>query len=836
MTNKVQPVSTPIRLPIHDSADELVAALTTHSVVVVEGETGCGKTTQIPQILMDRGLLPDGLMLGVTQPRRIAAISVAERIAHERGDVLGGEVGYAIRFHDRTSPQTRIKVMTDGLLLREARSDPELSRYGIIMVDEAHERTLNIDFTIGLLHQLLQRRPDFKVVISSATIDPAIFSKFFGGVPHLCVEARTHDVDVQYRPISTGGFQERISDIATTVQRIHKRKESGDVLVFLTGEAEIKMVIAEIERRGNRDAWLLPLYGRLTREEQELIFHSTPQKFRRKIVFSTNIAETSITIDGIRTVVDLGLAKVPSYNPASGMMSLTEQPISKASARQRAGRSGRTAPGLAIRLYDKKSFRDRAPFETEEVRRVDLTDVVLRLVDLGVTNVHDFPFLTAPPKRLIRGAIDELIAMDAIGYDHKLTDIGRSMVPFPLSARLARMIVEASERHPTVMDQVLSVGAFLSIRSPQIYPQGEEDEARRAHRAFASPHGDLVATVRLLDAYVDASDRSAFCERYYLDPLLMSEVLHIRAQLRDIANDVGLTVSSGGPVEDLLRCVLIGLPRNIACRQRRGNRYETVTGAQVSIHPGSCLVESRPQLIVAAECVVTRRAWARTVTAVRPEWVAELFPALADRWQLRKRSTRSGRGSRQTEMPRQVLVGGEPLKVKVRRGMASVDIPWPLLRDSMGAALDPNINPKQLSMIRGRLLVNGSRLLSGWPLLRILAVAPYLRVGEKPMERWPDGELLVAEREWSTILRFVPEILRLARVSRRRKLSFLTLVHNGAGGYWFEATRDLGVAVEQSVSAVESLLAEPILTEQDRPLLENALDRLTPFQSAIHST
>jgi len=504
-------------LPVHHVADDLVDALSSHSVVVVEGTTGCGKTTQIPQILLDRGLLADGMMLGVTQPRRIAAISVADRIAQERGVTLGTDVGYAIRFYDVTNPDTRIKVMTDGLLLREARSDSRLSRYGIIMVDEAHERTLNIDFTLGLLNQLLQERDDLKVVISSATISPTVFTRFFNNAPHLRIEARTHPVDIQYKPMRDVGFQERIAQIASRIYKIHRSKEPGDVLAFMTGEHEIKMVISELANRGMMDAWIVPLYGRLKREEQEMVFQPTPPQYRRKIVLSTNIAETSLTIDGIRTVVDLGLAKVPSYNPMTGLASLTEEPISKASSRQRSGRAGRTAPGRCIRLYSKESYRERLAFEIEEVKRVDLTDVVLRLVDLGVTNVQDFPFITPPPKRLIRGAVDELRAMEAIDSKNCLTDIGRSMVPFPLSARLSRMIVEASLHYPDIMDKVLAVGAFLSIRSPYLWPQGEEDESRKAHQAFASPHGDLVAALNVMDTYENQQNPVGFCVHDYLD-------------------------------------------------------------------------------------------------------------------------------------------------------------------------------------------------------------------------------------------------------------------------------------------------------------------------------
>ncbi|MFT5431835.1 MAG: ATP-dependent helicase HrpA, partial [Myxococcota bacterium] len=570
----------PSDLPIQGIRDELCEAMRTHQAVVIEGPTGCGKTTQVPQMLRDGGVIEDDLLVGVTQPRRIAAIGVAERIAFERGEYIGGEVSYAIRFDDRTSPETRIKVMTDGILLQEARTDTKFSRYGVLMVDEAHERSLNIDFTLGLLRRVLDERPDLKVVISSATINAKIFSRFFKDAPRIRVEARNFPVVVQYEPLGDNDWHARPGAVADLVERIHKQGDKGDILTFLTGEGEIKATMGELEKRHLRGTQLLPLYGRLTREEQERVFDKFGDK--RKVILSTNIAETSITIDGVASVIDLGLAKVPSYDPRTGVSTLREEPVSKASASQRTGRAGRTAPGICYRLYSKRQFQDRPDFRVEEILRMDLSEVVLRLIDLGIHDVEEFPFVTSPPRDQLKGAVWALRGMGAIDRKRRLTHVGKRMVYFPLSPRLARTVIAAADLAPDVLDEVLTACALLSVRWPQIMPQGDEDQAREAHRHFAHPLGDLVAGIQMVRAFRATKDRAGFCQLHYLDPTLMDELLLVHEQLCDIAASAKVVGSSGGDLSKVVRCVATAFTRNVCRRVGKGNQYETALGVRVA--------------------------------------------------------------------------------------------------------------------------------------------------------------------------------------------------------------------------------------------------------------
>lgn len=818
---------TPSALPIYSARDALVQALTDHQAVVVEGPTGCGKTTQIPQMLLESGLLDPSLIIGVTQPRRLAAVSVAHRIAAERSVELGREVGYAIRFDDVTSAATRIKVMTDGLLLQEARTDPELSRYGLIMVDEAHERSLNIDFTLGLLRRLIDRRPELRVVISSATINAGVFTQFFGGAPRVAVDARTYPIDVRWQPLGDNSRWALAAGVADVVQDLHLHSHPGDVLVFLTGEGAIKSTITELERRRLRGLQLLPLYGRLTRQEQERVFDDFPGK--RKVVIATNIAETSITIDGVRYVVDLGLAKVPSYDPQTGIATLHEEPISRASANQRTGRAGRTGPGLCVRLYGRDDFKRRTEFPVEEVLRMDLSEVVLRLIDLGVTDVEHFPFVTRPPRRLLKGAVQQLQLLRAIDRDRNLTEVGRRMVPFPLPPRLSRMVVEAADNYPEVLDEVLTVGALLSVRWPQIMPQGEEDEARAAHKHFADPLGDLVAGLRMVRAYRRAEDKAAFCGVNYLDQRLMDEVLLVREQLSDIARVAGVKGGGGGDPALVVRCLATAFARAICQRHRTGSNYETATGVKVSIHPGSCLYDRKPRFLVAADIVVTSRAWARAVSEVAPEWIVEIDPELAAQWRVHS-SRRGARPRARSLFPSTVSVFGREFRVKVKRKSPMIEVPVALLVGGHEGPL-PDTLPSELTISA---VVDGKHhLLTGMPLRTALRVMPLLHLHEPEIQQWPEGVLYEADRDHHSIMRHVSDLLRLVRSRRRGRPAFLTLIFNGAGGFWYDAARDLSLAAEQSRLALTALMDHTLTDADDLAILTAARDYIDSVESAI---
>ncbi len=622
-----------------------MAALRHHRVVVVEGAPGTGKTTQLPQIMRRAGLIPR--LCGITQPRRIAAVSVAERLAAEMGSKVGDEVGYSIRFDDSTSSATRIKVMTDGILLQEARRDPTFAAYDVIMVDEAHERSLNIDFALGLLHRALQAQPDLRLVISSATLHKGQFQRFFSAalgaeVPCIKVATRTHPLEVHYRPPQGYGndLHEAVCDLLEEVAVAHPH---GDVLVFLPGEALIHKCMQRIAQ-AQRPYWTaVPLYGRLTRAEQELVF--APVTHGRKVILSTNLAETSITIEGVRVVLDCGLHKAPWHSPKTGITALREEGISQASATQRAGRAGRLGPGTVYRLYSEEQLLAQPAYTSEEILRADLSEAVLRLIDLGVGDPRSFAFPTPPPRRKLQAAVQALRDLGAIDAHHRLTPIGKQMVPFPLSPSLSRMVVEARRRAPKALHDVLLVGAFASVRGPWLQPEGLQEEARAAHRRFADPLGDALCSLRLYRAFCAAPDADAFCRTHFVDGDTLRFVTRAHQQLCDIAAEHGAAVSVGpGEPQQVLRCVASGFAHNLLRRQHHATTYETLGGVRVALHPSSCLFRRPPAYVVATELMHSSRVYAFHVSAIDPDWLAELSPAAAAWAPSKKKAGRRGRG------------------------------------------------------------------------------------------------------------------------------------------------------------------------------------------------
>jgi ATP-dependent helicase HrpA len=622
----------PEPLPIYEVADAVVDAVRRHRVVVVEGAPGTGKTTQLPQIFLKAGLVPR--CLGITQPRRIAAVSVAARIADQVGEAVGQTVGYSIRFDDSTSPATRIKVMTDGILLQEARRDPHFSAYDILMIDEAHERSLNIDFALGLLHRALQVHPTLRLVISSATLHPGQFQRFFsrGGqdeVPCISLRTRTYPLEIHYRPsVGSGQLEEDIYDLMVEIDALHP---VGHVLIFLPGEGLIHKTMTLLAAAERRDWTLLPLYGRLTRSEQEQIF--APISSGRKVILSTNLAETSITIDGVRVVIDCGLHKTPWHSAKTGITSLREERISQASATQRAGRAGRVGPGSVYRLYDEPTLLEQPEYTPEEILRVDLSEAVLRLIDLGVSDLMRFAFPTRPPRQKIRAALDALRALGAIDKGQQLTTIGKQMVPFPLSPSLSRMVVEARRRAPKALYDVLVVGAFASVRGPWITPPGLEELARAAHRRFYDPLGDALSGLRLYRAFCSAAEPDRFCQENFVDGDTLRFIGRAHQQLCDIATEHGAKVTEQvGDPQQILYCVASGFAHQLLRRQRQGFSYETLGGIRVALHPSSSLFRQAPAFAVATELMHSNRVYAFNVSAVDPQWLAELNPAAAD-WQ-----------------------------------------------------------------------------------------------------------------------------------------------------------------------------------------------------------
>jgi ATP-dependent helicase HrpA len=583
-----------VELPIYQHKEKILHALAENPVVVVESPTGSGKTTQIPQILLAAGYGRRG-QIGVTQPRRIAAISVSEFIARQLGTRMPEVVGYAMRFEDHTDPErTRIKIMTDGILLQEIKGDPLLTRYSVIMVDEAHERSLNIDFILGLLKRVLAARPEFKVVVSSATINAEVFSEYFDECPTVKIETRTWPVEVLYEPPEQENSNEAVlAKIIQIVTRAHEQQIPGDILVFLPGEGLIKdtaAALAELPFRKGLE--ILPLYARLSSEEQERVFLDYPGK--RKVICTTNIAETSVTIEGVTMVIDPGLAKMNFYNPRTFTSSLIEVPISRASANQRKGRAGRTRPGICYRLYRAQEFELRPLFTTEEIHRTDLSEVVLRMAELGIRNFESFDFLSPPGREAIVSAIETLNLLDALDDERGLTEIGRMMAVFPILPRLSRVIVEAIRRYPEVLEEVLIGAAFLSTKSPFLLPHGEELAARKAHHSFRDPNGDFISYLNIFRAYSRSGNKEKYCGRFYLDERTLHEIAERQGAARGDRFLPGHARGLRGvSVEDYLCAVSRGLIQFVCARSGRGV-YQTLTAGRIQIHPGLGDVPGRP--------------------------------------------------------------------------------------------------------------------------------------------------------------------------------------------------------------------------------------------------
>jgi ATP-dependent helicase HrpA len=825
------PSAAALALPVYAHEAELLAAIRKYPVVVVEGPTGCGKTTQIPQILLRAGLTDR--MIGVTQPRRIAAVSVAWRIAEEQGVPFGAEVGYEIRFDDRTSSATRIKIMTDGILLQEARKDPDFDAYGVLVIDEAHERSLNIDFILGLLHEILQRRPDLRVIISSATLQPDRFVKFYkssvGEVPVVSIQARPHPVDIAWRPPFGDRPDELAEAIALEVQNIHRAGNPGHVLVFLPGEDAIRRTGQAIAQcRLGHDLVVLPLYGALTREEQERVFAKYPGQ--RKVILATNIAETSITIDDVRFVIDSGLAKVPRISPA-GVLFLREEGISQASAEQRKGRAGRTAPGTCIRLFSPEWFKRRDRFTDEEILRLDLAEVVLRLIDLGIRDVESFPFPTPPQSSRLRSALQHLHALGAIDQDRHLTPVGKRMVPFPLSPTLARMVVEAADRHPDVVDEVLVVAAFLSVRSPLLYPPEQEEPARRAHAKWAHPLGDAVTAVQVFRGWQQADDKAAFCTKHFLDPGALSFIDNAHRQLRDIAKRMDIADGSGGDPLGIARAVAAGFAHQILAN--RGRWYEGPGEEKISLHPSSSLYAALPRFVVAVELVVSARAYARQVSVVKPGWVVELRPDLAERWHLDAERTRKAEGPAAPPAPRTLQLGNVTLEVDGRKGRPRIDIPFEAVDEL--SRVDVAELPAGAAAWQARILVGDLVFAQGTPLgalLPTLRFLPLPQPGDPVKCTVPEGALLEVDRNGHTLQRHLPELLKPMRSSAAKRPGWLMLVANGGGGYWFEVGMDYREVLETTALSLDDLLGQ---IEDDDPVALEAQKQLERIRPQLES-
>ncbi len=621
----------PETLPVSERRDDIAAAIRDHQVVVIAGETGSGKTTQIPKICLELGRGVRGL-IGHTQPRRLAARSVAERIAEELSTPLGTTVGYTVRFHDQVGEQTLVKLMTDGILLAEMQRDRDLLAYDTIIIDEAHERSLNIDFLLGLLKQLLVRRPDLKLIITSATIDPQRFSDHFGGAPVLEVSGRSFPVEVRYRPM----VDEDVDQVQAIVEAVDELSAEGpgDILVFLSGEREIRDTADALRGSVPEGTEVLPLFARLSAAEQHRVFAPHPG---RRVVLATNVAETSLTVPGIRYVVDPGTARISRYSQRTKVQRLPIEAISQASATQRAGRCGRVAPGICIRLYEEEDLLARPEFTDPEILRTNLASVILQMKALDLGDVLGFPFVEPPDRRNVKDGLDLLVELGALdGSSDRLTELGRSLAQLPIDPRLGRMVLEAG-RQGCVRD-VLVIAAALSIQDPRERPQERQQAAAEMHARFADPTSDFLAYLNLwryLQEQQKELSSSAFrrlCKKEFLNYLRVREWQDLHSQLRRALRSLDLSLDASPTNADAVHMALLaGLLSHVGLRDEEKREYVGARGARWAIVPSSALAKKAPRWAMTAELVETNRMWGRVAARIDPAWVERVGAHLVKR-------------------------------------------------------------------------------------------------------------------------------------------------------------------------------------------------------------
>jgi ATP-dependent helicase HrpA len=852
----------PRQLPVYDQRAKILDHLADNQVIVVESPTGSGKTTQLPIILHEAGYDKRGV-IGITQPRRIAAVSVSAYIRRqletEQGEAAKNYTAFKMRFIDETTQETRIKIMTDGILLQEMKADPMLSRYSVIMVDEAHERSLNIDFILGLLKRSAENRPDLKIIISSATINAEVFSAYFNDAPVVRIDTETFPVSTVFAPPSVAGDPEVLIDkIVDIVGHVLEEKREGDMLIFLSGEKMIKDCISALYSQPYRKKLhILPLYGRLSKEEQDEVFPPPPEG-KHKVVVATNIAETSITIDGITTVIDSGLAKMNFYNPRTYTSSLIEKQISRASANQRKGRAGRTRPGTVYRLYQREDFDHRPLFTQEEIYRTDLSEVVLRMAELGIRDFESFDFISSPGRAGIASAVETLMLLDALTDDRDLSQIGKYMARFPLLPRHSRMIVESMLKYPDVMDEVLIATSFLTSSNPFLLPQGQETEARNAHHNFRDKAGDFVSYLRLYHAFRDSTKKEKFCERHFLDYAIMLEILNVKEQLSDIVGEMGMPISAAGlPLKgDTLAQYICALAKGLIqfiCVRTGRSSYRSLTAERVDIHPGSVMFRESPDFIVAGEIVKTSRTFARSVSPIMPEWLPRISKEVSEHLLHKGRGPApSGRDARRQDAPDSRKGGkrGRKLPAEARGAVSAssppqarekIDSSWQISLGGHVYDLKPWKGKKKILELDWRELASLSRMshlelvpqyqdlrvLIRWQnrtflkserLGRALKIARMLSPELDGVEAWPRNARFSpweSPLDLSDCLEFLMKITSSGK-KKDRELGFIALYTDGQGLYWLRPLSSFQAALSETLASLDSLIDDVVALEAVR--------------------
>ncbi len=628
--NSIPKVSVEKDLPIAEKAEQLIELLKNNQVVIVAGETGCGKTTQLPKICLQAGLGVRG-KIAHTQPRRVAATSVASRIASEVKSPLGELVGYSVRFSEKASQNTRIKLMTDGILLSELQSDPMLSQYEVIIIDEAHERSLNIDFLLGFLKNLLKRRKELKVIVTSATIDPQSFSEYFGNAPIMLVEGRTFPVEVRYQPIEESDNSGTTDPLLTGIRDAIDNciaESTGDILIFSHGEHEIKTIAKFLGQQQLNQTEVLPLYARLGIKEQQGIF--APSN-KRKIIIATNVAETSLTIPNIVFVIDIGTARISRYSQRNKIQQLPVEKISQASAEQRKGRCGRICPGICIRLYSEDDFELRSEYTMAEIKRTNLSSVVLRLKAMKVNQVEEFPFIQLPDERQWKVAFNLLFELGAMTERKEITKIGSRMAQLPLDPQLARILLD---EHLVAVEEMLIVCSFLSVRDVRMRPHDKQQKADQFHAQYQDASSDILSVVKLWlalknkRAELSSSGFRRWCQKNFINFIGWLEWQNIYRQTRENIQVFGISSSSQvASAESIHKSLVCGFISHILMKTQE-RYYQGARGIVVWLHPSSVLFKQSTGWLLSAELIETDKLYARSNIPIKPEWIEEIAPHL----------------------------------------------------------------------------------------------------------------------------------------------------------------------------------------------------------------
>lgn len=812
----------PKELPVYRQKEKIIEKLKNNQVLVVESPTGSGKTTQLPLILHEAGYSRDGI-IGVTQPRRIATLSVCDYIKHQLSEEHRNFAAYKMRFEDTTDVNTRIKIMTDGILLQELKTDRLLSKYSIIIVDEAHERSLNIDFILGLLKNILFLRKDFKIIISSATINSNVFSEYFDHCEIIHIETKIFPIQTIYIKLTDEHNPDlMIEKIGDIVSNEAGKKDTGDILIFLPGEKLIKDCIQYLEKsRVRKKLFILPLYGRLSKEEQERIFIPTPAK-KIKVVVATNIAETSVTIDGITTVIDSGLAKTNFYNPKTFTSSLLEGSISKASCNQRKGRAGRTSPGTCYRLYSKKEYDNRPLYSQEEIYRTDLSEVVLQMADLDITDFESFDFISPPGRQGLRSAIETLKLLGAIDEENNLTGTGKMMAIFPLLPRHSRIIVEAINRYPDVLNEIITAVAFLSTRSPYLLPMGKEIEARKGHHTFSDPTGDFSSYLNLYNAFIEkkgSEEQDNFCEKYFLDRKTMGEIVNIKHQLDEIISEMGIPVTGGGLHKNYICSIAAGLIQFVCKNSGRGV-YKSFTTDKIHIHPGSVMFRESPRYIVAGEIVKTSRMFARSVSIIEEKWLKDISPEIYSFFVVESKNKKANLQKQKRDTTNKIKIGDFYFDIVKHKGKNKIAVlPWDTIKKLVQSTPPDKIKIHQ--NIKAKIIYNNYEIHPGDRLINIIRIVPYINPDRDLSLKIKIGKSFSLHTDIDDFLENIQNILKLYHRNKSGKtLFFISLETDFHGIYWFKGRKNFFNAVERSLAALD-ILAEDLTETHNTNYIEN---------------